>query len=56
MGHVLFVASNATAIQFDFATELERLQAAGDVAGAVCCLLDELDELRGFAGLRRQER
>src|ERR1051326_5281063 len=30
---VLFVASNATAIQFDFATELERLQAARDQAG-----------------------
>ncbi len=31
--NVLFVASNATAIQFDFARELERLQAAGERAG-----------------------
>jgi hypothetical protein len=30
---VLFVASNATAINFDFATELERLQAAREQAG-----------------------
>ena len=33
MANVLFVASNATAIQFDFARELERLQAARDQAG-----------------------
>ena len=32
MANVLFVASNATAIQFDFATELERLQAARERA------------------------
>jgi len=32
MANVLFVASNATAIKFDFATELERLQAARDRA------------------------
>ena len=33
VGNVLFVASNATAIQFDFATELKRLQAAREQAG-----------------------
>jgi hypothetical protein len=33
VGNVLFVASNATAIQFDFATELERLQGARERAG-----------------------
>jgi hypothetical protein len=33
VGHVLFVASNATAIKFDFASELERLQAARERAG-----------------------
>jgi TIR domain/CHAT domain len=31
--NVLFVASNATAIRFDFATELERIQAARELAG-----------------------
>ncbi len=33
VANVLFVASNATAIRFDFATELERLQAAREQAG-----------------------
>ncbi len=33
MAHILFVASNATAIQFDFATELERIEAARKDAG-----------------------
>ena len=32
MVNILFVASNATAIQFDFSTELERLQAARERA------------------------
>ena len=35
---VLFVASNATAISFDFATELERLQAASEHAGGAFTL------------------
>ena len=33
MARVLFIASNATAIHFDFARELERLQAASERAG-----------------------
>jgi hypothetical protein len=33
VANVLFVASNATAIHFDFARELERIQAARERAG-----------------------
>ena len=33
MKNVLFVASNATAMQFDFAGELDRIQAARELAG-----------------------
>ncbi|MEO8593066.1 MAG: TIR domain-containing protein [Candidatus Solibacter sp.] len=39
MTNILFVASNATAIQFDFAKELERLQAAREHAGGTFSLI-----------------
>jgi len=39
MKNVLFVASNATAIHFDFAKELDRIQGARELAGGSFTLI-----------------